>query len=62
MVNLGEKFPIMKKKAVVSVEAGKEFKSIRTDENVITKKWRVLYALQTGELIPCNWEQGQATL
>jgi len=43
MINLGEKFPVMEKKAVVSIEPGKEFKSIRTDENVRAKKWMVIF-------------------
>lgn len=43
MINLGEKFPVMEKKAVVSIEPGKEFQSIRTDENVKSKKWMVMF-------------------
>lgn len=43
MINLGEKFPVMKKTAVVSVLPGKEFTTISTDDNIQAKKWMVMF-------------------
>jgi lipoyl-dependent peroxiredoxin subunit C len=43
MINLGEKFPSMRKQSVVSIEPGKEFSIISTDENIKLKKWMVMF-------------------
>jgi len=43
MINLGEKFPVMRKKSVVSTKPGKEFSLISTNENVKLKKWMVMF-------------------
>ncbi len=43
MISLGSKFPIFNKKAVVSLEAGKEFANITSEDHIKAGKWMVMF-------------------
>lgn len=43
MISLGEKFPIFNKKAVVSLEYGKEFADISSEDHINEGKWMVMF-------------------
>lgn len=43
MINLGEKFPEITKKATVSIDFGKEFSEINTHEHRTKKRWMVMF-------------------
>ena len=64
MLTIGDPFPAFTAKAVVSLEGVIRFASVndlsvgRNPAEVL----RVLDALQTDELCPCNWQKGQETL
>jgi peroxiredoxin (alkyl hydroperoxide reductase subunit C) len=70
MLGVGHRFPAFSLQATVSLEKGKAFQTI-TDQDY-KDKWkiyldlqevlRVLDALQTEELCPCNWQKGEEVL
>ena len=43
MINLGERFPEITKKATVSIDYGKEFADINTIEHIKKKRWMVMF-------------------
>ena len=43
LANVGSKFPEFSKKAVVSLEKGKEFETITNDIHTGSNKWMVIY-------------------
>lgn len=43
MLGLGQKFPDFKKKAVVSIEKGKEFAEVSSADHIKQKKWMVMF-------------------
>ena len=43
MISLGEKFPEFKKTAVVSIEPGKEFKEVTSEDHKNENKWMVMF-------------------
>jgi lipoyl-dependent peroxiredoxin subunit C len=43
MISLGEKFPKFNKKAVVSIDPGKEFSNITTEDHIKSGKWMVMF-------------------
>ncbi|RPI17428.1 MAG: peroxiredoxin [Ignavibacteriae bacterium] len=43
MISLGEKFPKFNKKAVVSIEPGKEFANITSKDHINAGKWMVMF-------------------
>lgn len=43
ILSIGSQFPEFKKKAVVSIDMGKEFKNISFDEHKKAKKWMVMF-------------------
>lgn len=43
MISLGEKFPKFNKKAVVSMEPGKEFANITSNDHIKEGKWMVMF-------------------
>jgi peroxiredoxin (alkyl hydroperoxide reductase subunit C) len=43
MINLGERFPEITKKATVSIDYGKEFTDINTNEHMKKNRWMVMF-------------------
>lgn len=43
MISLGEKFPTFNKKSTISLEAGKEFSNLTSDEHINNKQWMVMF-------------------
>ncbi|MGE5438192.1 MAG: peroxiredoxin [Syntrophothermus sp.] len=43
LINIGSQFPIVEKKAVVSIEPGKEFTTLSTQEHIQKNKWMVMF-------------------
>lgn len=43
VLNVGEKFPTFQKKALVSLEPGKEFKVITNEDHIRDGKWMVMF-------------------
>ena len=43
VLSIGEKFPAFKKKAVVSLEHGKEFKEITNEDHIKDGKWMIMF-------------------
>jgi lipoyl-dependent peroxiredoxin subunit C len=43
MINLGDKFPEITKKATVSIDFGKEFTNIDTGDHIKENKWMVMF-------------------
>lgn len=43
IIGLGEKFPAFDKKAVVSIENGKEFSTISSQDHINANKWMVMF-------------------
>lgn len=43
MLNIGNSFPAFEKTAVVSLEKGKEFKTIRSEDHKENNKWMVMF-------------------
>jgi alkyl hydroperoxide reductase subunit AhpC len=43
MLGLGKKFPAFKKQAVVSLEKGKEFYEITSEDHINADKWMVMF-------------------
>ena len=43
MMSIGSQFPEFRKKSVVSIEMGKEFKEVTSEEHKKEKKWMVMF-------------------
>lgn len=43
MKTIGEKFPAFDKKSVVSIQPGKEFKNVTSDDHIKANKWMVMF-------------------